>query len=124
MTNLQTNYTLTVANLSDSELNFSDGTMIYSDHEHDCCEDHYLDFSDLDIEDFNGLLFDLTKDDFFKRVEDFGIELLPLNGHPIRIPGYGYNNGYYGANIDLVVADSGGKPIKRYDVSECQVIDG
>ena len=29
--------------------------------------------------------------------------LLPVNGHPISIPGYGYNNGYYSANLTLVL---------------------
>jgi hypothetical protein len=68
------------------------------------------------------LVFDISGDNFFNRIEDYGIEILPTNGQPIRVAGHGYNNGYYSANIDLVVFDSFGKFVKKYDVSECQVI--
>ena len=78
--------------------------------------------SDLTMDDFNGLEFDLSNDDFFKKIEDFGIELIPIKGHSIKIPGHGYNNGYYGTNIDLTI-EKDRVVIKRYDVSECQVIE-
>jgi len=98
-------------------ITFDNGVILTSDHSQDCCESHYLDFSNLKLEDFEDLNFDIEKDDFFERVPNFGIRLLPTNGQPISIPGYGYNNGYYGSNIDLVLSDG-----RRFDVSECQVI--
>lgn len=114
---------LKAVKIENDELVFNDGTRLLSNHDQDCCEWHYLDFEDLDISDFDGLEFDLTNDDFFNRVEDYGIELKPINGHVVRIPGYGSNNGYYGSNIDLIIADANGKTIKSYDVSECQKWD-
>lgn len=76
---------------------------------------------DLTLSDFEGLEFDLTTDDFFERIEGFGIALKPTNGHPVRIPGYGSNNGYYSSKLDLILTD--GKTFtKTYDISECQVI--
>lgn len=74
------------------------------------------------LADFDGLEFDLTSDDFFERIEGYGIALKPLVGHPVRIPGYGSNNGYYSSRLDLVLSDRKGV-LKVYDVSECQVID-
>jgi hypothetical protein len=48
--------------------------------------------------------------------------LNPIKGHPVRIPGYGSNNGYYSSNLDLVLSD-GKRFEKYYDISECQEID-
>ena len=103
-------------------IKFNDGTILKSDHDSDCCEHHWLAFDELSIDDFEGLVFDISGDNFFNRIENYGIEILPTNGHPIRVAGHGYNNGYYSSNIDLVVIHSSGKEVKKYDVSECQVI--
>lgn len=99
---------------------FEDGTKIYSEHENDCCECHYLDFTHTDASDFDGLEFDLEGDKFFERVKDYGIRLLPTNGHPIAIPGYGSNNGYYSHELKLIVLK--GETVREYDISECQDI--
>lgn len=44
----------------------------------------------------------------------------PTDGHPVSVPGYGYNNGYYSANLTLVL----GRPdaTTKFDISECQDI--
>jgi len=76
----------------------------------------------LTIADFDNLEFDLTTDDFFERIEGYGIALKPLIGHPVRIPGYGSNNGYYSGNLYLVLSD--GKDFNKvFDVTECQVVN-
>lgn len=111
---------LKVVKVTRDDIEFNNGYKIYSDHQQDCCEHHYLDFSNLTIEDFDNLEFDLTDENFFNRIEDYGIELKPIKGFSVKVPGYGYNNGYYGSNIDLVVENKEGKVIKTYDVSECQ----
>lgn len=100
-------------------LEFEDGYRLYSDHFQDCCEHHELTFDDLQLSDFDGLEFDLSDDNFFKRIPDYGIELIPIKGHSVKIPGHGRNNGYYGSNIDLVI-EKDNIEIKRYDISECQ----
>lgn len=111
---------LKVVKISSDSLEFNNGVKLYSNHEQDCCENHYLSLDDLTISDFDGLEFDLTNDDFFERVEGFGIALKPTNGHPVRIPGYGSNNGYYSSQLDLILSGIGFK--RQYDISECQVI--
>lgn len=109
-----------VTAVDEETLHFEDGTLLFSSHNSDCCESHYLSFKDLELSNFDGLEFDLSKDDFFERVEGFGIKLVPLNGHPIPVPGYGYNNGYYGTNLDLVITN--GKETRSIDITECQDI--
>jgi len=113
---------LKVVKIKNDKLVFNNGTKLFSNHEQDCCETHFLDFSDLEISDFDDLEFNLTSGDFFKRIEGYGIELVPIKGYSVKVPGYGYNNGYYSTDIELVIADINGVTIKSYDVSECQDI--
>jgi len=98
---------------------FKDGSTLYDFHNQDCCENHYLDFSSLCLADFEGLEFDLSSPSFFERVSDFGIRLIPLNGHAVSIPGYGYNNGYYSSDLTLVLSRPG-KLDEKFDITECQ----
>lgn len=104
-------------------IEFDNGIKLSSEHEKDCCEYHKLTLNDVTIKDFEDLEFDLTNDNFFKRIPDYGIELVPIKGYSVKIPGHGYNNGYYGINIDLVLTNKNGIEYKRYDISDCQVIE-
>ena len=102
-------------------LEFDNGVRLDSNHDSDCCESHYLSLADLTLADFDGLEFDITSEEFFERVDGYGIALKPLAGHPVRIPGYGSNNGYYSSQLDLVLSDGKGFS-KVFDISECQDI--
>ena len=99
---------------------FSNGAKLSSYHEPDCCEEHYLDMNHITLEDFEGLEFDLTKENFFNRIEGYGIELTPIKGYPVKIPGYGYNNGYYSNKLDLVLSNPVTGDREIYDITECQ----
>ena len=111
---------LKVISIKGDVLEFNDGTLLYSHHSQDCCESHYLSLSDLTMADFGGLLFDLSNDDFFERIEGYGIALKPINNFPVRIPGYGSNNGYYSSNLSLVIENPTNRFYKEYDIAECQ----
>lgn len=113
---------LKVVSIDDESIEFENGIELSSNHDTDCCESHYLSLEDLSMEDFEGLEFDLSNDNFFQRIEDYGIVLIPVNGHSICIPGYGYNNGYYSADLELILTDHKNFN-KYYDITECQVID-
>jgi hypothetical protein len=110
-----------VVRVDNESLEFDNGVVLSSDHEKECCEFHYLSLADLTIADFEGLEFDLTSDDFFERIEGYGIALKPLVGFPVRVPGYGCNNGYYSDQLDLILSDGKGFS-KVFDVTECQVV--
>lgn len=111
-----------VIHIGPDYLEFCNGMRLSSYHDQDCCESHCLSFSDLTLSDFEGLVFDLSKDDFFERIEDYGIALRPIEGFCVRIPGYGFNNGYYSSNLDLMLSDDNGFQ-KTFDISECQLND-
>ena len=111
---------LKVLKVNNESLEFENGVKLYSEHIKDVSEHHYLCFYDLTIKDFDGLEFDFSSDNFFKRIEDYGIELVPVKGFSVKVPGYNTNNGYYSANLYLIVTD--GKNLnKKYDIIECQV---
>ena len=110
-----------VINVSNDSIEFEGGYTLDSWHDSDCCENHELSMSDLTLSDFDGLEFDLSNDSFFKKIEDYGVELIPINGHSVKIPGYGYNNGYYSTNLTLSVTGPNGFK-KEYDITECQTI--
>lgn len=110
---------LKVISVGEDEIVFDNGLVLYSNHDQNCCENHYLSMKDLSLDDFDGLIFDLSNDNFFKRIEDYGIELIPINGHSVKIPGYGSNNGYYSSNLTLIISNNKDFE-KTYDITECQ----
>lgn len=112
---------LKVLEIGNDFISFENNIKLFSFHESDCCEHHELNLKDLTIEEFDGLEFDLTNDNFFKRIPDYGIELIPIYGHSVKIAGHGYNNGYYSDQLDLII-EQDGKQIKKFDITECQVI--
>jgi hypothetical protein len=108
-----------VIKVTGDRIEFENGLKLYSEHDQDCCESHYLDFSNLTLEDFKDLDFDLSNDSFFTTIDEYGISLNPIKGFPVRIPGYGYNNGYYSTNLILKLSDG-----RSYDITDCQNIQG
>lgn len=109
-----------VVKVDEYGLDFDNGLSLSSDHYSDCCESHQLYFKDLELKDFDGLEFDLSNEKFFNKIPDYGIELVPLKGHTVKIAGHGYNNGYYSTELRLLVEGNGYKC--EYDITECQDI--
>lgn len=108
-----------VIEVTSDNIKFDNGLILSSHHEQDCCESHYLDFEYVNLSDFDGLEFDLSSDKFFNRIIDYGIELVPVSGWGVRIPGYGSNNGYYSSELTLMLSDG-----RYFDISDCQEISG
>ncbi|MBO9592759.1 MAG: hypothetical protein J7599_07595 [Niabella sp.] len=111
---------LKVVKVDQESIQFENGIQLFSEHDQDCCEHHYLSFGDITLDDFEGLEFDLSKDDFFSKIDGYGIELMPIQGRSVRVPGYGSNNGYYSSNLSLVIAGPGFRKI--FDITECQEV--
>lgn len=110
---------LKVVKLENDVIIFENGTKLYSNHHGDCCEQHYLSMDDLTISDFEGCEFDFSNDNFFRRIEGYGIELVPVTGFSVKIPGYADNNGYYSSDLYLVLEHVDSTK-KVYDITECQ----
>lgn len=98
---------------------------LYSHHYQSCCEVHYLAFDDLELSEFEGLLFDFDAEDLsnsIERVEGSGIRLKPNNGHPIFIPWYVHDNEWNDDDMSLVLAriteeTDGSFDYKEWDIS-------
>jgi hypothetical protein len=112
---------VSVISLDYTTIYFENGYKLTSVHDNDCCESHELYVKDLRLVDFEGLDFDLTNDNFFNRIEGYGIELIPIRGHSVKIAGHGDNNGYYSDQLDLVI-EKDDVEVKRYDITKCQDI--
>ena len=112
-----------VIKIDQESIEFDNGAILSSDHRQDCCENHYLLFEHITLSDFDGLEFDLTNDNFFKRIEGYGIELIPVHGHSVKVPGYGHNNGYYSDQLTLCLF-KGDEINKEWDITDCQEISG
>lgn len=111
-----------VIKVDEESITFDDGTKILSNHDGECCEEHYLSFKNIELKDFDGMEFNLSNDSFFERVEGFGIRLVAKNNQKISIPGYGYNNGYYSDDLELVIKNDEKGFFKEYDITKCQEI--
>ena len=85
----------------EDSITFSDGSSIRHEHEQDCCERNYADFSVLDIM-YGGEEFE----DYEVEFVDYGFNLVMVHGKwersKIYIPFYSEQNGYYSDECDLV----------------------
>lgn len=109
-----------VTSVTADSIIFDGNIILTSNHDTDCCESHYLDMEHINLSDFDDLEFNLDCETFFSRIEGYGIELNPISGHSVKIPGYGSNNGYYSSQLDLIL--SGPNIYKKFDITECQDI--
>jgi hypothetical protein len=107
--------------LVNGELKFENNVSMFDIHDQDCCESHYLSYDNLTSKDFEGLEFNLSNDDFIEGVDGSGIRLKPLNNHPIFIPGYGSNNGYYSSELTLIIAKNN-EIVREIDITDFQDI--
>jgi len=103
---------------------FNNGIRLKDFHVQDCCESHYWDLNHLNLDDFRGLTFDLSTDDFFERIKDYGIQLIANNDIKISIPCYGYNNGYYSSYLSFRIVNDLGHILKEFDITDSQKIIG
>ncbi|MGL6063776.1 MAG: DUF7448 domain-containing protein [Fusobacteriaceae bacterium] len=110
-----------VIKIDGESITFDNDWELYSNHDSSCCESHYLSFSDITLEDFKGLEFDLSENKFFKKIENYGIELIPVKGFSIKVPAYAENNGYYSSNLSLILDKKGKGENFIEDIEDCQI---
>ena len=100
---------------------FENGWQLTSYHDQECCEEHYLDFASIELDEVKDLDFDLENPEkIIEKVEGYGIRLKPKNGYPVAIPGYAINNGYYSSDLTLYLYDEKGNVRFSLDISDCQ----
>ena len=88
---------ITISNVTDEAITFSDGSSITFDHEQDCCENNYADFSQIEDEAHtHKFLLPLR----FEAVENAGFRFGDWR-RMYFIPCYSEQNGYYTDEIDI-----------------------
>ena len=107
----------------DDRITFDDGSYISYDHEQDCCEYNYADFSVLDVmlgRDKDYIEFDsfeiTTVDDggFLIKLKLANKRLLCAPYHNIFIPCYSEQNGYYSDDITIIYSDKNNNVIEKW----------
>lgn len=106
-----------IKEVTDEAIIFNNGLCITFDHEQDCCETNYADFSVLTPNTINyNYEFDENKMEFHY-VKELGF-VFGEEYHWIFIPCYSEQNGYYSTYIDIYF---NGKRVLTFDARE--VID-
>lgn len=88
-----------IVNVTEEEIIFDNGNKITFDHDRDCCEYNYADFSILNPNVVN-YDYDFSENLDFKFIDEAGF-IFGSEGHYIFIPCYSYQNGYYTIQIDI-----------------------
>ncbi len=93
-----------IESVTDEEIRFDNGYCITFDHEQDCCECNWADFSTLNPNVVN-YYYDFDENLTFEFVEGLGFLFGSMDeaglAHMIFIPCYSDQNGYYSTEIDI-----------------------
>lgn len=107
-----------ITKFDDDKIEFSDGSAITYEHEQDCCECNWADFSVLEVfydKDFEFNRYDVTPVDgagFLLSLYYEGSSLCYEEWRKnIFIPCYSDQNGYYATDLDIVITS--GDEVKR-----------
>ncbi len=102
-----------VIEITSNQIKFDCGRTLFSSS-----DISYLNFNNLSIKDFHKLEFDLSQfDKCFRRIEGYGIELIPVKGFSIKIEGYLNDDPYYSAPLFLFLQNQ--NVVEKIDISEC-----
>jgi len=92
-----------IQKVTEDAIIFDNGNTITYDHEQDCCEHNYADFSILDDRTWN-YDHDFPDELQFKFADSAGF-IFGEEGYWIFIPCYSEQNGYYSLSIDIYYND-------------------
>lgn len=92
-----------ISKVTEKAIVFDNGNEITYDHNPDCCEWNYADFSILIPQTIN-YNYNFNENLIFKSVEGAGFKF-GSEGHWIFIPCYSEQNGYYSSDIDIYYND-------------------
>lgn len=88
-----------IKEITDERITFDNGNYITYDHEQNCCERNYADFSCL--QDEAGIMsYDFPEDLDFEIIDGFGFRFGGIY-RKFFIPCYSVQNGWYSSDIDI-----------------------
>ena len=109
--------------VTDEAIIFDNDMEITFDHDQDCCEYNYADFSILTPNTVH-YDYDFSENLDFKYIDELGFKF-GSDGHWIFIPCYSEQNGYYTTQIDIYYGKKGkSKKTKNWVLSfDAQFVD-
>lgn len=105
---------MTIKQITEDAIIFSNGNQITYHHDPDCCEWNYADFSHLDDE---ALTYDFDEHLIFEAVQDAGFRFGDAR-RMFFVPCYSEQNGYYSCDIEIYYND---KEVLYFDA---EFVDG
>lgn len=93
---------------------FDTGDSIYSNHQQECCEYNYPDFTQLEDQAFQT---DFSEDLTFEEVEGAGFRFGSVGTPMFFVPCYSEQNGYYSSDLEIYYGE------KRVLYIDCIVIE-
>lgn len=99
-----------IKTVTDETIVFDNGNVISFDHDQDCCENNYADFSILNpcVVNYD---YDFKEKLKFRAINELGFNF-GSDGHWIFIPCYSEQNGYYTSEINIYY---NGKKVLKFD---------
>lgn len=106
-----------ITKVLEEQLEFDNGTVLTSYHDQDCCEEHYVEFTSIigqgwEGKDFPETLVDMVvkkpkEKTFFDDVDNEKwnsfVEIKDKQGNKYTLTIYNKNNGYYAIDVTLVL---------------------
>lgn len=88
-----------IKEINEKEIVFDDGSIISYEHDSDCCEENFADFSQID--DITRQFDFDTKNMIFEKVPGCGFRFGNKNFR-FLVPCYSWQNGYYSADLTIL----------------------
>lgn len=99
-----------ITKITDEKISFDNGCFLTYDHNQDCCEHNYADFSQLQDTGIEDEEFEFNEK-MFEFEDGEGFRLVANSGNKYFIPCYSYQNGYYSSDLDIIFDNGVGKYI-------------
>ena len=90
---------MTIVEVTDEHITFSNGKQITFRHCPDCCENNFADFPQIDDIGRSAVYYE--NELIFEAVEGAGFRFGNRGGLMTFIPCYSWQNGYYSTNLDI-----------------------
>lgn len=85
--------------ITEDYIEFSNGKKLTFNHEQDCCEINYADFTQIDDIALDTIFYE--NEFVFEVVENCGIRFGNRGGNMVFVPCYSDQNGYYSTSLDI-----------------------
>ena len=89
-----------IIKITEEQITFDNGCYLTYEHEQNCCEHNYADFSQLEDTGIENEEFTFSENIF--ELCEHGFRLVANSGNKYFIPCFSYQNGYYSTNLDII----------------------